>query len=265
MPTQDLKVAMLPIDIVYADAKANICHVTQRIKELDADTDMVILPEMFSTGFICDTNILSDIAETNDGNTISALQTLARELNIGICGSFIATDNNNRYFNRSFVIGDNAEITFYDKRHLFSCGDESRLFTPGSAQSPIISFRTWKLRMAICYDIRFPVWNRSIANNYDALLVPANWPHVRFYAWKHMLIARAIENQVYALGCNREGRDVYGAYERGDSLAFDESGKNVSERRDDGTIYCIMNAWQLNRNRHKFTPWRDADKFNIDF
>jgi hypothetical protein len=108
------------------------------------------------------------------------------------------------------------------------------------------------------------VWNRAIANNYDVLIVPANWAHSRYYAWKQMLIARAIENQTYVMGCNREGFDLYGDYNRYDSCAFNYWGKDMADKRQDGTIYAVLDAEQFNTDRQRFAPWHDADSFTLD-
>lgn len=262
MPSRDLKAALIPLDIKAYDSEANLRAATERITGLDPDTDLAVLPEMFDTGFSPDPAQLAVNGQPDNGPLITSLRELAEKRGIGIWGGFTAFDGGN-YFNRGFMIDDNGEAGFYDKRHLFSYGGESDVLTPGSRLSPIVEFRSWKLKMSICYDIRFPVWNRSHANDYDALIVPANWAHARYYAWKHLLIARAIENQAYVLGCNREGHDLYGTYMRGDSGAYSYWGTDISDRRDDGTVYAILKADEINRDRSRFAPWRDADDFKL--
>lgn len=262
MPTQDLKIALIPHEIVPFDTKANLDAVVSRIDQLDADTDLCVLPEMFNSGFVVDREQMLKIAESRDGYVMRALKQKAKEKAIAICGTYTAIENDN-LFNRGFIIDDCGNTSYYDKRHLFSYGSENTVITSGKEQSPIVCYKSWNLKMAICYDIRFPVWTRTHANDYDVLIVPANWPHSRFFAWKHLLIARAIENQAYVLGCNCEGNNSYGRFERGDSQALDFLGGNIADQRKDGTIYAQLCAEKINKGRKYFTPWRDADKYEI--
>lgn len=262
MPSQDLKVALLPIDIVPFDSDMNLEHVASRLDRLEADTGLVVLPEMFNSGFTPDAGLLDKIAQQSDGRVLPRLCTMACRRNMAICGSLVVKDEG-KLFNRGFIVLPDGRISFYDKHHLFSAGSENDIITAGEKQSPVIEFRSWNLKMSICYDIRFPIWNRSRSLDYDVLIVPANWPHSRVYAWEHMLIARAIENQTYVLGCNREGRDHYGEYQRGDSMILDNWGKSVGKVCDDGTVYATLEADRFNAARNFFTPWRDADDFAI--
>ena len=117
--------------------------------------------------------------------------------------------------------------------------------------------------MSICYDLRFPVWNRARKNDYDILIVPTNWAASRSYPWNQLLIARAIENQICVMGCNRTGTDHYGNYNLTDTIALDNWGKDISDRRSDGTVYATLSAEKFNNDRRRFAPWRDADDFTI--
>ena len=264
MPSTNLNVALLPLDIAAFDSDANINSVRQRLKSLPSDTDLVILPEMFNTGFTTDRERLKQIAQPPVGGAVvDTLESLATEFDVALWGSMIAHGHSESFVNRGFMISPGETPQYYDKRHTFSLGGESQAFSRGSQPSPIIEFRGWKLKMAICYDIRFPVWNRSRGNEYDALIVPANWVHSRYYPWRQMLIARAIENQSYVAGCNREGRDAYGIYERGDSLAFDFYGKEIGTAHEDGTLTVTFDRHALETARAHFMPWRDADDFTI--
>ncbi len=263
MPTRNLKIALMPHDIVVNDPVSNLDIVVRGLKEVDKDTDLVVLPELFTTAFTTDLSILHKRAEPVDGPTVSRLRELSKLTGMAIWGSFSCRTEDDRYVNRGFMIDPEHEPTFYDKRHLFSLGGENHVYSPGQEAAPIVKFRTWNLKMAICYDIRFPVWNRNIANGYDALIVPANWAHARVYAWRHMLIARAIENQCYVAGCNREGTDDYGEYPRGDSFIFNYWGKDIADYRDNGLVYGTLDATRMNRDRERFAPWRDADKFAL--
>lgn len=262
MPDQDLKVALIPHDIALGNVQANIDAVQKRILALNPDVDLVVLPEMFNTGFCVDLPLLEKIAENDNGTTIQNVRKWAVERGVSIWGSYTSRIDGH-FYNRGFMAMPDGSCQFYNKRHLFRSGGESSIYTYGMEQSPIVNFRSWNLKMAICYDIRFPAWNRNIANNYDALIVPANWANARFYAWKHMLIARAIENQAYVAGCNREGNDIYGNYMRGDSQVFDHMGFDIADRQEDGTVYATFDHVKFNRDRSKFRPWMDADDFRL--
>lgn len=264
MPESNLKVAVLPHDIIENDATANIAAVERRLTSIDSDTDLLVLPEMFNTGY---SNIKEQLrlnAEPDNGPTMQAVERWAKTHEMAIWGGFTAVDGCGRIYNRGFMTGPDGNTVFYDKRHLFRMGGEHNLLTPGDSRSPVINYRGWKLKMAICYDIRFPVWNRNVANEYDALIVPANWAHSRVFAWKHMLLARAIENQSYIVGCNREGSDRFGDYPAGDSFIFNHWGDNIADRRDNGIVYAIFDGRQLDTDRKRFSPWMDADTFSIE-
>lgn len=263
MPDRNLKVAIIPHDIIENDTEANLEAVARRLTSVESDTDLVVLPEMFNTGYSNSRQQLRENAETDDGPTMMAVRDWARTYKMAIWGGFTAVDNAGNLYNRGFMAAPDGTALFYDKRHLFRAGGEHQLLTPGDRRSPIVSYRGWKLKMAICYDIRFPVWNRSVANEYDALIVPANWAHSRVFAWKHMLLARAIENQAYIVGCNREGSDRFGEYPQGDSFAFNHWGDDIADRRSDGTIYAVFDGARLDLDRQRFSPWMDADRFEI--
>ncbi|MCH5319695.1 MAG: nitrilase family protein [Paramuribaculum sp.] len=262
MPSQNLKIALLPHDIIEGDNSSNLKAVGERLKLIDSDTDLVVFPEMFNSGFFNNRDALLKIAEENNGSTITSVREWCQRYGFAIWGGFTAKEDG-ELFNRGFMCNPDGTISFYDKRHLFRSGGEHNLLAGGKTIAPIINYKTWNLKMAICYDIRFPIWNRNIANNYDALIVPANWPHSRVFAWKHLLIARAIENQVYVAGCNREGSDQFGDYPSGDSFIFNCWGDDIAERRADGIIYGHFDYKIFLHYRDKFQPWLDADKFSI--
>lgn len=264
MPTRDLKIALVPHDIIEGDIRANLTAVGERLSHIDSDTDLVVLPEMFNSGYFNSRDKLKEIAEPNDGITISTVREWSAKYGFAIWGGFTAIEGDN-LFNRGFMSDPSGDIAFYNKRHLFRSGGEHRLLKMGETVSPTICFKTWNLKMSICYDIRFPVWNRNIANRYDALIVPANWPHSRVYAWKHLLIARAIENQIYIAGCNREGADNFGTYPSGDSFIFNCWGDDIAERRADGIVYGHFDHKIFLNYREKFQPWLDADDFTINY
>lgn len=263
MPELDLNIALLPHDIVEGNTQANLDRVAARISGIRPDTHLVVLPEMFNTGFTPDPDLLHIYAEPNDGPTVTTAEQWSRRYGFAVWGGFTACEGD-RFFNRGFMTSaDGSPTLFYDKHHLFRGGGEHRVLTPGTSQAPVVTLRTWKLRMALCYDIRFPVWCRNVGLAYDALIVPANWAHSRVFAWKHMLIARAVENQAYVAGCNREGSDRYGVYPPGDSFIFNHWGDDVASPDGDGTIYATFSARALTADRERFSPWRDADPFTL--
>lgn len=262
-PSENMNVVLVPLDIKSGDAQANLQNIAAVLHTLPSTTNLVVLPELCTTGFSSDSEKLFDWAESDNGISISGLKHLSEKHNIAICGSFLAKNLKNQLFNRGFIILPSQQTFFYNKRHLFSAGAESSLLTAGESQSPVVTYMTWNLKMAICYDLRFPVWTRNVKLEYDALILPANWPNVRQYAWEHLIEARAIENQAYVLACNREGEDEYGKYSRGDSFVADDFGKIVSSVDDRGIIFATLNAEVLCRNRKHFTPYHDADSFTI--
>ncbi len=227
--SNSLNVAAISIDTHWGAPADNLAILGRCLDILDPETDLVVVPELFSTGFASDPDALAELAESNGGGTIHTVMQLARRYNTAIAGSFIARSGNHIY-NRGFFIEPSGEETFYDKRHLFNLSPESRLFTAGDSPMPVIRFRGWNIAMIICYDLRFPVWSRNRGNGYDMLVVPANWPNARAYAWEHLLIARAIENQAYVVGCNRSGSDDHGTYDQA-TYIIDPMGQPVGQRR----------------------------------
>lgn len=264
MPSRNLKVALLPIDMVFDDIEANIRQLHDRIYGLPDDIDLIVLPELCFSGYKKDAESMRALAQTDDGICMSNVRLWSVDRNAAICGSFIGISADGHIYNRGFMADpDSDSVYFYNKRHLFSSGGEQNVFTHGEELPPVITFRTWRLKQAICYDVRFPVWSRNYDLHYDALIVSSNWPNSRYYAWKHMLIARAIENQIYVAGCDREGVDDYGEYKRFDSMIINDWGQIISKNRDDGTLIGEFDGARLEHNRKQFTAWRDADDFKL--
>lgn len=262
--SRNLNIVLLENDIAWGDKEANLAKVKQQMANLPLGTDLVVLPELFSTGFITDDRELaSSLAERNTGDTIRALQTLAREQQVAITGSFLASTAAQLY-NRAFFIEPNGEETFYDKRHLFTYGGENKVFNAGRRQAPIIRFRGFNIKLIVCYDLRFPVFCRNVHNSYDLLIVVANWPLARQAAWKQLLIARALENECYVCGVNRCGTDSSGLdYSEASSLVIDFKGKVIAQRGKSPLITAELSPADLERFREKFPAWRDADEFSI--
>lgn len=257
-----LKVALLPIEIKGGDKRSNILAFCDAVSRVDADTDLIILPELFSTGFSSNKELLLELAESNGGDTMVCVHKLARERNVAIVGSFLAKTAGNIY-NRAFFVEPSGDETFYDKRHLFSMSSEAKCLAGGRLDAlPVVRFRGWNIGFVICYDLRFPVWCRNRDCRYDILVVPANWPNSREYAWSHLLKGRAIENQSYVIGANRSGEDKFGIYD-GMSLVLDYCGKEEAMVREGGVYYAELDKGALERWRSDFPVWRDADRFEV--
>ena len=276
-----IKIAHLPLDIAWCDCEENLLAVADKLPSIHPDTDILVLPELFSTGFIQDESLLKNVAHTSAQMTMAAVHLWSKRFNMAIAGSFL-TDVGSKYYNRGFFIEPSGEETFYDKRHLFSLSAESSIFSPGEQLPPVVRFRGWNISLVVCYDLRFPVWCRNRGQRYDVLLVPANWASSRGYAWKQLLIARAIENQAVVVGANRSGHDDYGDYE-GESFIFDPFGKllaPVTEKSTDGVgaasedsatagkagspfIYAEYTREDLQRVRDYLPVGKDADDFSL--
>ncbi|MDE5555254.1 MAG: nitrilase family protein, partial [Muribaculaceae bacterium] len=254
----------LSLDIDPRDKEKNLNGLEQLMTSLEADTDVVVLPELFSTGFTSNGERLRDMAETNGGDTMARLHRLASHHNVAIAGSFLAKTAS-RIYNRGFFIEPSGDASFYDKRHLFSMSSESSLLSQGDKHLSAVRFRGWNIAVAVCYDLRFPVWCRNSDLGYDVLLVVANWPSSREYAWRHLLIARAIENQAYVIGVDRSGEDKFGNYDDM-TLAADYCGKELSLKSDAASpliSYVTLDRNALDRWREDFTAWKDADSFSL--
>lgn len=259
-----LNVAVIEDSIIWGDKDANLAQLEQNLQKIPEGTDVAILPELFSTGFLIENpEEMRKLAERNTENTITTLKRLAKQYNTALTGSFMACTANNIY-NRAFFIESSGDETFYDKHHLFSIGDEQNVFSAGSALPPVIRYRGWNIMVAVCYDLRFPVWLRNTNNKYDLLIIVANWPKARTYSWQQLLIARAIENECYVCGCNRIGESPSGIEYSGDSMIIDFKGKNIA-KRDEGSpiLYNSLNGEKLNSFREKFPAWKDADRFTL--
>jgi predicted amidohydrolase len=258
----DLRISLMQVEIVWEDKTQNLKHYEQLLQGIAGKSDLAVFPEMFSTGFSMRSGCL---AETNDGSTVQRIRYWAKEYNLAVCGSFLAKDHNSdALFNRGFFITPQGETYFYDKRHLFRMGEENDCFTAGK-QTLLVPYKGWNIRLIICYDLRFPVWNRNRNNEYDLLICPANWPESRANVWEILLKARAIENQSYVCGVNRTGEDGNGIFHRGNSALIDFKGKPVFEApaNTESVITETIKKEPLNDFRRKFPVWQDADFFEI--
>lgn len=264
MNGKKLNVAMVPLNIKWGDKQSNLETVEKIFHDIHPQTDLIILPETFSTGFPVgeDSSNIGKIAESVSGETIKILTDLSEKYNVAIAGSFIAKDGDSLY-NRGFIIEPSGEINYSDKYHLFTIAGEHKIFTKGNKRLRV-RFRGWNIALIICYDLRFPVWCRNVNNEYDLLIVVANWPEQRADAWQKLLYARAIENQAYVCGVDCNGIDNEGNKYNGCSLAIDYKGKDISVKVDDERIlYASLDLNKLKSFREKFAAWQDADRFQL--
>lgn len=265
MPASNLNVALLPLEIKWGDKQTNLKNVEEAFRMLHPATDLVVLPETFSTGFPSgnDKEQVRAMSERNTGATVEFVKGLARRHSVAVAGSFIA-DSGGSLYNRAFFIEPGGEETFADKRHLFTMAGEDKVFSPGFTRLKV-RYRGWNIAMVVCYDIRFPVWCRNELNAYDVLIAVANWPQVRVDAWNQLLRARAIENEAYVLGVNCKGTDLAGFDYPGASGAYDFKGRQTASGASAETpfMYASLDMEKLLRFRDKFPAWRDADTFRL--
>ena len=232
----------------------------ERLNALRGTTEIVVLPEMFSTGFSMRSR---ELAEPLSGTTVRMLKELADEYRLALCGSFICSERGNCY-NRAFFITPEGEAYYYDKHHLFRMGNEAEHFSAGSDKL-IVSYRGWNICLLVCYDLRFPVWSRNVGNEYDLLIYVANWPQARRSAWDTLLCARALENICYVCGVNRVGTDGNKLTYNGGSVVFSARGETLTFVPDgeEGVETVSLSLTALRQLRDKFPVWKDADAFRI--
>jgi len=254
--TDKLKVSVVQYDIIWENQPANISKLNKILSRV-GETDVIILPEMFTTGFSM--NPLQ-LFEPMDGKTILWMKEKAVELNAAVTGSLIIKDQG-KIWNRCLWITPDGNIQWYDKRHLYSMGNEDRHYTAGNTKL-IVEYKGWKICPLICYDLRFPVWSRN-QENYDILIYMANWPSPRHHVWKNLLTARAIENQAYCFGINRIGNDGSGLNYLGDSVKIDAKGYASFLGLDEQLKTFEISNSELHNFRKKFPLLQDKDQFSI--
>ncbi|MFR9165832.1 MAG: amidohydrolase [Dysgonomonas sp.] len=256
----NLRITIVQYDIIWEDISANLSKVESLVKNLEGKTDIIILPEMFSTGFSMNSR---ELAEERDGKTVQTLKKWTHAYKVAVCGSFIAKENGN-YYNRGFFISSDTE-KYYDKRHLFRMSKEHDFFSNGN-QRLIFEHKGFKICLLICYDLRFPVWARNVGNEYDLLVYVANWPKSRKHVWKSLLTARAIENMAYVCGVNRVGTDGNRIQYSGNSVLLDAKGftRFEAEEGQEQVRTIEISREELTEFRDKFPVWKDADRFIIE-
>jgi predicted amidohydrolase len=262
---QDLKVSIIQSDLVWKDVQSNLASFEFDIDQINENTDLIVLPEMFNTGFVVDPE---DVAEDMNGISLQWLKKQAQKKQAVICSSLIIQENKN-YYNRLIWMNPNGSFQFYNKRHLFSLGGEHHKFT-GGAENLIVELKGWKIKLLVCYDLRFPVWAKNNYINgvydYDMLIYIANWPASRRDPWMSLLKARAIENQAYVIGVNRIGTDGTGLAHAGDSNIYDAKGKKLVQHLGDTEFAetVMLSKSVLDNFREKFTVGLDWDRFSIE-
>lgn len=250
-----MKLIAIQSDQISSTPQENLKHLDELTADLPA-TDLIVLPEMFSTGFITEPE---GAAEEENGPALKWMKATAAERGCAVAGS-IAVRQDGKYYNRFYFVKPDGNIIAGDKHHLFTFGGEDRHFTAGS-QRVIVEYCGVRFLLLVCYDLRFPVWSRN-KNDYDAIIYVASWPEPRTYVWKTLLRARAIENQCWVIGTNRVGDDAAGHYIGGTAI-IDHLGHTAAECRDDAEefITADIDLAGIKAFRDKFPAWRDSDDF----
>ncbi|MCX6252885.1 MAG: amidohydrolase [Bacteroidia bacterium] len=256
-----MKISIIQPDLVWEDKSHNFTNLGELILPLHNATDIVILPEMFNTGFSINPEKLS---ESPGSVTFKWMLNTAKRGNFGLCGSYVVKEGMH-FFNRWVFVTPEDEAWYYDKRHLFSMAGENKLISPGKKRL-IFSFRGVRISPYICYDLRFPVWSRN-RNDYDLIIYAANWPASRREVWNTLLKARAIENQCFVAGANITGTDGNGYKYCGDSMIIGPRGEVIASLNNDGVglVEAEISLNELSDFRNKFPVLNDADNFNIDY
>ncbi|MDO6467732.1 amidohydrolase [Neptunomonas phycophila] len=254
-----LRVSLVQTPLHWENAAENRTQFTALLAPLAGQTDLVVLPEMFTTGFMMQPEVQ---AEPADGPTLAWMKQQACQLDAAICGS-IAVEEGGQYFNRFLLVTPQAHVMSYDKRHLFRMGSEPDHYTAGQERK-VFEYRGWRILPQVCYDLRFPVFIRN-RNDYDLAIFVANWPAARARVWRTLLEARALENQSYVVGVNRIGQDGMNLDYRGDSMLIDYSGTALIDHSPNEAFVetTTINRDRLNDFKAKFPAWMDGDEFTL--
>ncbi len=256
---QHLKIVLLQVDLVWHNAELNRNQFSKKINSIKEQVDIIVLPEMFTTGFSMQPQ---KVFESMQGETIKWMQKIALENNTAIAGSIIILEDN-KYYNRFIFVHPSGEINKYDKRHLFVLIGEDKVYTSGK-EKLIVTYKGWRICPLICYDLRFPIWSRNV-EDYDVLLYVANWPKPRIAAWDALLKARSIENLCYTIGVNRVGIDGNNLEYSGHSVAYDSLGKKLTHIKtnlEDKAVITLSKK-HINEVRNKLNFLNDKDAFEL--
>ena len=254
-----LKITTFQAYLFWENIEKNLKNLTLRLSSIREKTDLIVLPEMFTTGFSLNAPAL---AEDMNGRTMQWMHEQAKSFESVVTGSIIIKENGN-YFNRLIWMRPDGTYSKYDKRHLFGLSKEDEVYTPGN-EIVIVELNGWKICPAICYDLRFPVWLRNTGGEYDILLIVANWPEKRSSHWRTLIPARAVENQSFVIAVNRVGHDGNEMYHQGDSMCIDPNGNTVYYKPNDEDLYTFSISYDdLVKARRLFPFLQDADEFKI--
>lgn len=253
-----MKISLIQTSLVWENAQSNRDNFERLINSIEEPTDIILLPEMFSTGFTMEP---ATLAEGMDGETVQWMKTMAAAKDCAVAGSIVVKEND-KYYNRFLFVLPEGEIKTYDKRHLFSLAGENKAYTNG-VDRLIIDYRGWKICPLVCYDLRFPVFSRN-TEDFDLLLYAANWPQPRINAWDILLKARAIENMCYVAGVNRMGQDNNGHNYPGHSQVADFLGANVVEPSENEGVFTVkLDKESMLETRKRLDFLSDRDNFSL--
>jgi omega-amidase len=254
-----LKITLFQGYLFWENIDKNLQNIKLRLSGIREKTDLIVLPEMFNTGF---TMNAEKLAEPMNGKSMQWMHSIAKKYDCVVAGSLIISDKE-KYYNRLIWMLPDGTFKQYDKKHLFTLSKEHETYTPGRERL-IVELNGWKICPAICYDLRFPVWLRNDRSEYDLLIIIANWPEKRSLHWRTLIPARAVENQSYVIGLNRVGYDGNEVYHSGDSTCIDPGGNVVYYKRDEEDIYTFtISKEEITRNRNIYPFLEDADHFQL--
>lgn len=258
---EDLRITFIQTELYWQDPASNRAMLEEKIAEIEEETDLVVLPEMFTTGFTMD---VQGLAEHPNSHTGRWLKMMAGQCGTPICGSYMVREGKDHYYNRFVWVLPDGTTYHYDKRHLFRMAGEHQVFSMGEEWLSL-ELKGWKIRPMVCYDLRFPVWCRNQDLAYDLLLVVANWPDARVRAWDTLLEARAIENLSYCAGLNRVGEDGRGIAYSGHSAVYSPKGETLwAAEPSKSSTETVAIPWEpLRKLREKFPAHHDADRFML--
>ncbi|HEY4196166.1 MAG TPA: amidohydrolase [Mucilaginibacter sp.] len=256
---ENLKITLFQGYLFWENIEKNLQNISLRLSNIREKTDLIILPEMFNTGF---TMNAEKLAEPMNGKTMIWMHKMAKEFDCVVTGSLIIKDSG-EFYNRLIWMRPDGKYQCYDKRHLFTLAKEDKTYTAGKDKL-IVELKGWKICPVICYDLRFPVWLRNVNEAYDLLIVVANWPERRALHWRTLLPARAVENEAYVIGVNRVGHDGNEVYHSGDSTCVSPNGSVIYYKRDEEDVYTFsILADEVIRTRRTLPFLKDADVFEI--
>lgn len=261
----ELAISLFQLDLYWEDIEANLAQFEEHIWQIDGKTDIIVLPEMFTTGFTMQPELVS---EPMNGKTFRWMKQISAQTDALVIGSYVIKENQ-QYYNRLFAVRPDGSYEKYDKRHLFLGGEDKHY--SGGKERLLINWRGWNILPLICYDLRFPVWSRnqkagSDEHEYDLMVYIANWPAARIYAWTTLLKARAIENQSYCVGVNRIGKGGNKLDYTGQSAIYDYLGQDVCQLEDHATVETVrVSKADMQKFQQSFTFQKDGDGFDIHF